>query len=155
MNRPALAAAALLLAASAPAFGQEEEVKPDLSDPVSLRMNMMSDVGAAIGPLVKMIKGEAEYDAQLAEMSFRVMNAVALGYADQFPEGSDTGHGTEAAPKIWEDKAGFEKAVAGLLADTEAALAAKPADLESFKPVFGKVSQNCKNCHESYRIDKD
>ncbi len=154
MKRPALAAA-VLLASAVSAFGQAEKVKPELGDPVSLRMNMMANVGAAIGPLVKMVKGEAEYDAQVAEMSFRVMNSVALGYASQFPEGSDTGHGTEAAPKIWEDKAGFEAAVAKLLADTGEAMEARPADLDAFKPVFGKVAQNCKNCHETYRIKKD
>lgn len=156
MNRPALAvAAAVVFAATASAHSQNEEVKPDLSDPVSLRMNMMTNVGGAMGPLVKMIKGEMDYDAELAAMSFRVMNAAALGYASQFPDGSDTGHDTEASPKIWEDRAGFEQAVAKFIADTGAAMKAKPADLDAFKPVFGGVAQNCKSCHEAYRISKD
>ncbi|SDU21547.1 cytochrome c [Stappia sp. ES.058] len=126
-----------------------------IADPVETRQNMMKSVGAATGTLGKMLKGETDYDAALATMAMRVLFTTPSGFVTQFPEGSETGGDTEAAPKIWEDKAGFEKIAMDLQAAALAALPAAGGGLEQLKGAFGPVAQNCKACHEDYRIKKD
>ena len=98
-----------------------------------------------------MVKGEAEFDAVAAELVLRTMNAAALGFGEFFPEGSETGGKTTASAKIWEDMAGFKAAIAKFEQDTAAGVAAKPADLASFKAAFGAAAANCGSCHQSYR----
>ncbi|TYO91245.1 c-type cytochrome [Oceanicella actignis] len=140
-----MAAAALAANDSAPA---------DLNDPVSVRQHMMKNVGGSMKLLAGMVKGEAPYDARVAEAAFRAMNNAALGLGAFFPPGSDAGE-TEASPKIWQDMAGFKAAIGAFARDTAAAAAARPADLDAFKPVFGKVAGNCKSCHEAWRVKKE
>jgi len=77
---------------------------------------------------------------------------VAATYGEHFPEGSDTGFETEAAPAIWTDRAGFDAKLAEFKEDADAAVAAAPADLDALKAVFGPLTQNCGACHETYRL---
>lgn len=123
-------------------------------DPIAERKAMMKSVGAATGASAAMVKGQAEFDPRVAMLALRTMNAVALGFADKFPAGSETGGKTTAAPKIWEDSAGFAAAVAKFEADTAAAAAAPATDLDGFKAQFGAVAANCSACHETYRVKK-
>jgi len=60
---------------------------------------------------------------------------------------------TEAAPAIWEDREGFNEALATWREATDTAIAAKPQTLDDAKPVVGPVFQACKNCHDTYRIE--
>ena len=70
-----------------------------------------------------------------------------------YPENSKTGGETTAAPKIWEDQAGFKAAFVKF--ETESAAAATAStDLASFRTAFGGVTKNCGSCHELYRIKK-
>ena len=66
-----------------------------------------------------------------------------------------TGGDTEAAPAIWEKPAEFEAALVKYQDDTQAAIDAAPQDVDAFKQAFGQVAQDCKGCHEDFRIDKD
>ncbi|MGM0585526.1 MAG: c-type cytochrome [Pseudomonadota bacterium] len=150
-----LAGVAILGLAVSGAAVAQEQVAPDLSEPISLRMNIMKQVGASMEAMGKMAKGETPFEERVAVAAMRTMRAGALGYAAQFPEGSDTGMETEASPKIWEDRAGFEEAVAEFIADTGAALEMPPTNVEELKQAMGELGENCKGCHEDYRIKKD
>lgn len=121
-------------------------------DPIATRKAIMSHVGAAARAGGNMMKGAAEFDAATAELVLRTMNAAALGFGELFPEGSETGGKTTASPKIWEDADGFKAALEKFAADTASGVAAKPADLDSFKAAFGAAAANCGTCHQSYRI---
>ena len=147
MKRPFLALALSALALGAASAQQ--------ADPVAVRHQMMVNNGKAAGYLGAMAKGEAPFDARLAEVAFRTMNSVALGFGGQFPEGSETGAETRAAPAIWSDRAGFDAALAAYIADTNAAIAAEAGDLEAMRTAFGTVAENCRSCHESYRTAKE
>ncbi len=125
-----------------------------IADPIADRKLAMKNVGLAMGTMVKMVKGQMDYDANAALLAFAVMNNSAHGLTSMFPAGTETGGETTAHAKIWSDAAGFEKAVAKYQADTAAAIAAKPADIDAFKAAFGQVASNCKSCHESYRVAK-
>lgn len=149
------AACALALSLAAASADSHDDVAPVLDDPVSLRMNIMKNVGAATKIGGQMIKGETEFEPRAAEAALRTIYTGSLGYAAQFPEGSDTGHETEAKANIWTDRAGFEEAITKFVNDSREAVASPPADLDAFKAAFGEVTSNCKDCHEEYRVDKD
>jgi cytochrome c556 len=122
-----------------------------VEDPIFTRQSLMDANGAAAGAGGAMLKGEVPFSEAVAKSVFQTMHAVAYSYGDYFPADSNTGK-TKASPKIWEDAAGFAAALQQFQKDTDAALAAKPADLEAFKTAFGQVAGNCKSCHDKYRI---
>ena len=122
------------------------------ADPSADRQNIMKNVGAATGVGGKMMKGEMDFDPVTAQLIFNTMNAAANGYGYLFPEGSETGNETEASPKIWEDRAGFDAAVAKFAADTSGI---QITDMDSFKAAFGAATKNCGSCHEAFRVKKN
>ena len=102
-----------------------------------------------------MMKGEMEFNAVAAELVLRTMNTAALGFGELFPDGSNAGGDTTAAPSIWEDRAGFDAAIAKFASDTASGIAAKPANLDAFKAAFGAAASNCGACHKAYRVKKN
>jgi len=124
-------------------------------DPRHERHELMEGVRDAAKPLGKMLKGESDYDAEIVMTSLATFADAGKTFGDLFPEGTETGGGTEAAPAIWEDRAGFEEALAAWREATDAAIAAKPATLEEAKPLLGEVFGACKNCHDTYRIEEE
>ena len=144
-------AGALLLAG----VGAAPTVAQDAGEPQVDRQTMMSQVGAVTRGLGLMARGEQDYNAAEAVAGMRLYRAVAAGFPHLFPEGTEEGAETEAAPAIWSDRAGF---VAASQAFEDAAAAAiEPAGqgLDAFRAAFGSVAQNCQACHEDYRISRN
>ena len=121
--------------------------------PQEVRHEMMEDVGGAAKTIGAMLKGEAAFDAPEANAALEVWAEAAWDFGKLFPEGSETGFDTEAAPAIWTDRAGFDEQLQQFSAATEAAVEAGPQDLEALKAAAGPVFKVCKSCHESYRIE--
>ena len=119
-------------------------------DPTIDRQAMMKNVGAATGAGAKYMKGEAPFDLAAAQMIFKTWNNAALGFGYMFPEGSETGNETEASKAIWENRDGFNAAVAKFIQDTSVNI----TDEASFKAAFGAAAANCKTCHEGFRVVK-
>ncbi|MDH5619202.1 MAG: cytochrome c [Gammaproteobacteria bacterium] len=113
-------------------------------------MEGVRDAAKVLGP---MLKGETEYDSAAAMESLEVWASAAAKFGDLFPEGSETGEDTEAAPAIWEDRAGFDAALAAWRDAVDAAIAANPATLEDAKGSIGPIFGKCKDCHDTYRIE--
>ena len=65
---------------------------------------------------------------------------------DLFPAGTETGMDTEAAPSIWEDRAGFDAAIATWQEAIDGAIAASPAS--------GEELERLRSLYESYRLDQ-
>lgn len=127
-------------------------------DPIATRQALMEANGGAAGLSGGMLKGEMPYSPAAAKAALATFHATSLAFGDYFPDDSKTGGKTTAAPKIWEDAAGFEKALSKFQADAAAGFEAAgedgPADLASFKAAVMPVLGNCKSCHETYRIKK-
>lgn len=124
-------------------------------DPIADRKAAMKSVGGAAGVAGKMLKGQMDFDAAAALAALTTMNEVSQSFGDLFPEGSETGGKTTASPAIWEDRAGFDAAIAKFQTDTAAAVAAAPADIDAFKAAFGAIGANCGTCHKSYRLSNN
>lgn len=138
----AIAASALLLGATTAS-----------ADPIEDRQALMKERGAQMKVLVPMAQEKQPFDAAAAFAALEKLaaNAASTNVEALWPEGS-TGGDNDTAPAAWENFDEFKAAHDKFKADTEAAVAANPQDLESFKPVFGSVAQNCGSCHETYRL---
>ncbi len=136
----------LCVAASAalPALAQNESV-------IKERQQLMKNNAKAARTASEIIKGSQPFDASVAAGVFQTLNEDAKKFATLFPEDSKTGAKTEAAPAIWEKPDAFKAANDKFIADTQAAIDAKPADLDSFKAAFTKVAANCQGCHQQFR----
>lgn len=122
-------------------------------DPIAARKEIMKGVGAAARTNAQMLNGEAPFELAKAQAAFATFAQAAEKMPTLFPDNSKTGGDTTAAPKIWEDMAGFKAGFAKLGADAKAAQAATK-DLETFKVQVAAVGKNCGGCHEVYRIKK-
>lgn len=122
------------------------------SDPITERRNTMKGVGAATRDGAAMAKGEAPFDAAKAQAIFKVYADASKKMPGLFPDSSKSGGETTAAPKIWEDQAGFKAGFVKLEADAGAG--ASVVDLAGFRTAFGNATKNCGTCHETYRIKK-
>lgn len=134
-------------------------VAPAAEDPILARQKLMKANGATAAVGAAMLKGEKPFDPVAAIAVLRTANAVATTFGDYFPAGSETGGETRASPKIWQDMEGFNAKLAEFRKDTEAAVADLPSEPamygpEEFKAAFAAVAENCKSCHEAYRLEK-
>lgn len=127
----------------------------DASDPIDQRQKLMKQNGKDAKAAGQMIKGEAAFDPAMAQRIFTGMHEVALTFGDYFPEDSRTGGDTEAAPAIWSKPDEFQAALTKFRTDTRTAMDAAPQTLDAFKQQFGMVAENCKGCHEEFRVKKD
>lgn len=92
------------------------------------------------------------FDAAKAKAAMGSVASNAKKAKGLFPAGSDKDPKTEADPKIWQNKADFDKRLAELATLADAAGKATSAD--DFKPAFQKVGGTCKGCHDLYRMKK-
>ena len=124
-------------------------------DPIDARKELMEGVRDAAKPVGGMLRGEQDYDAGQVTTSLTTFKEAAAKFGDLFPEGTESGSGTEAAPAIWEDRDGFNEVLMAWADATDAALAAAPQTLDEARPVLGAVFKNCKGCHDNYRIEDE
>lgn len=124
-------------------------------DPIAARKALMDANGAAAAVAAALMKGEVDYNPAVAKAAIMTFRAVGHTYGAFFPEGSDKGE-TKASPKIWQDRAGFEKELGEFRERAEAAAKAAgkngPADLAAFKKAVTPIFDECQDCHESYRL---
>jgi len=125
------------------------------AEPQEQRQSVMKEMGGAIGSLVKMAKGEVEYDAAAAKEAFAKIHEDASKVGDYFPEGSETGHDTHASPKIWENKEDFNEHLSRLQEASNEAAQNVSDDADEFRKHLGKVGKECGSCHETYRTKMD
>ncbi len=119
------------------------------------RHELMEGVRDAAKPIGGMLRGKIDYDADVVMESLTTWKEAAEVFGGLFPEGTDTGEGTEAAPTIWTDRAGFDAALADWADATNAAIAAAPQTLDEAKGTVGPIFQKCKACHDTYRIEDE
>lgn len=123
--------------------------------PIEDRQAKMKTVGKSIGIVAKMAKGQAEFDSAAALQAYVDMKTAAEGFGDLFPDGTESGGDTEAAPAIFSDRAGFDAKNADFLSVLEGVTQSAPADLPALQASLGKVGEQCGICHKAYRVKKN
>jgi cytochrome c556 len=137
----------LVAAAVLVAFGATAAFAGAIED----RRELMKTQAGATKTLSGYAKGETPFDAAKVKALLQVYVDTSQKLPTLFPDDSKTGD-TTAAPKIWEDMAGFKAAAEKLGKDATAAQAA--TDTASFATAFGVITANCGACHGTYRIKK-
>lgn len=142
----------LAIAASA-TFIASSLVAVATADPIADRKQNMRERGAQMRVLGPVAQGQQPFDAAAVHAALDALNAgaQATDVDALWPAGSETGD-TKSAPRIWQDMAGFKAAMDKYKADAAAAAAARPADLDAFRAVFGPVAANCGSCHQAWRL---
>jgi cytochrome c556 len=120
-------------------------------DVVDKRLELMKSLGPSLRPVSQMLRGEAEFDAAVAEQAMLKVAEHGEVLPTLFPEGSH--EGTRASELIWQE---FDEFVA-IYADLAAAgrvgaEAAAANDVEGVRAAFGDVGNACGSCHERYRL---
>lgn len=123
-------------------------------DPVTTRENLMKENNKNAIAAVKMIRGQAPFDAAAVDAAFAQWADTAQKLPGLFPENSKTGGDNRASPKIWLNKKDFDEKAAAFgktVADNRDKAKASLDGLKAAIPVVGK---GCDNCHEDYRLSK-
>jgi cytochrome c556 len=139
MKIKVIAAALTLVAGAALAQG----------DPVQQRKDAMKAVGAATGPVGRMLQGAEPFDLAKAQNALTVYINTSKTAPALWPAGSDKGE-TRTLPAVFAEKDKFNGIFAKWGADATAAQAAIK-DEASFKTEMPKVLANCGACHTPYR----
>lgn len=124
---------------------------------IKQRMDFMKGVATTTKSLAGFVSGTQPYDA--GQVQVLANELAAFGgktLTDQFPDGSLEAP-TEASPEIWSDWQRFSQLAEELTGAAQAiALAAEIQDSpDQLKPLFVRVGETCKSCHQEFRIDQD
>ena len=126
-------------------------------DAIMTRKSFMWSNGASAGLAVGMMKNEIEYSPAAGNAVLKSFMATSLAFGDYFPDGTDQGD-TRASPKIWEDRAGFDAALAEFqeasASGAQAGGREGPADLAAFQAAVGPILNTCNSCHEEYQLSR-
>lgn len=120
------------------------------SDVIQARKALMKDMGDQTKVAGAMAKGDVPFDAAKAAAIFKSYTDDGAKFGTLFPAGSETGD-TKAAPAIWSDRAGFDAALAKFKGDVAANIG-KIGTEAGFKTAMAAVGDNCRACHQTYRL---
>lgn len=143
-----LAAAAVLIALSAPASAQF--AKPE--DAIHYRQGALTVMGTHFGRLGEMVKGKVPFDAKAAQDNAAIVAEMARLPWAAFGPGTNKGGNTKAKPAIWTENAKFKEGSDKLIAETDKLVAAsKTGNLDALKTSFAATADTCKSCHDSFK----
>lgn len=154
MIRHAILAAGLataMLPAALPAAAQTD-------DPIATRQIIMIANGNAAGIAGNVLRGNIEYNPIIGRAAITAMHSAATTFGHYFPEGSLDTERSDAAPAIWENMDDFmsrlENFRSAAAAAAESAGSEGHPDAESFAAAVQPVLGTCRDCHETYRLER-
>ena len=121
-------------------------------NPVEERQATMKHVGQTMKEATAFTSAQTPFDAAKVKGLMDGVSADAKKLKGLYPANSANDPKTEADPKIWQNRADFDKRLAEM--GTLATAAGKAKDTDSFKAAFKPVSDTCKSCHDIYRMKK-
>lgn len=152
---PRLVRAAALSACVVAALAAASAQADPADDAIKARRGFFTLLGAEIGPLGAMAKGEAPYDADKARRHAANLQALSgYRFGDLFVAGSsnaDKPGATRAQPVIWTDAAGFGEKAEGLVAAIGALQGVAGEGQAALAGGVGALGKACGACHETYR----
>lgn len=152
---PRIVRAAALSACVAAAFAAASAQADSADDAIKARRGFFTLLGAEIGPLGAMAKGEAPYDADAAKRHAANLRALSgYRFSDLFVAGSsnaDKPGATRAQPVIWTDASGFAQKAEGLVAAITALQGVAGEGRAALGGGVGALGKTCGACHDDYR----
>ena len=119
-------------------------------DPIQVRQTGMGLGSGTFGGVRAVLAGNG--DVKTLENSGKAIQRWGALIPSLFPAGSDKG-ATKAAPAIWSDAAGFQKAAMALSQAGEGlAIAAKAGDATAVAAASKAIGEACGACHKDYRL---
>ena len=118
-------------------------------DPVAERQAIMKQVGQTMKEAGPFVSPATPFDAAKVKALMGTIGADADKLHKLYPPTSKDAPKTEALPKIWENKADFDKRLSEL--SKLAGDAQKATSTETFKPAYLAIGGACKSCHDLYR----
>ena len=123
-------------------------------DLVNLAQAQMKGNGRHAGALSAIVKGDKPYDQAAVDAALTQLDDTAKKLPTLFPASLKDAKWEgdySPSPKIWEDKAGFDAAIATFAkAVTDAKASIK--DLDTLKAAFPAIGKSCGGCHETFRV---
>jgi len=120
--------------------------------PVEERQATMKQVGQTMKEASAFSSAQTPFDAAKVKSLMDGVAANAKKLHGLYPPGSGADPKSGAEPKIWENKADFDKRLTEM--GTLAAAAGKTTSTDTFKPAFSALGATCKSCHDVYRKKK-
>ena len=122
-----------------------------VGSPMEDRQATMKAVGQSMKEATA-LTSPTTYDAAKAKTAMDAVAAAAKKLKGLYPAGSGDDPKSAADPKVWTNKADFEKRLAEM--GTLATAAGKTTSADTFKPAFSALGATCKSCHDIYRKKK-
>ncbi|MHC5224621.1 c-type cytochrome [Ignatzschineria sp. LJL83] len=122
----------------------------DTDATIKYRKAAFTVAGWNMGILGGMLKGEIEYNPEEAVAAAKRINEMAKAVGATFVEG--TYEGTNASPKIAEERQDFDTKLAAFIEQSDIMVEAA-GDKKTLAAQMGKLGGTCKSCHDSYKID--
>ncbi|WP_432449571.1 c-type cytochrome [Aliiroseovarius marinus] len=125
-----------------------------VQDTIEARQGFYKLLGANMGVLAGMAKGEIDYDAAAAQTAADNMGTLTsynLGHLYMPGTSSADSDKTRALPKIWEDFAGVQEKGAAYVAAVKAMQGVAGAGKDQMAGALGALGGSCKGCHDTYR----
>jgi cytochrome c556 len=123
-------------------------------DPVTTRENLMKENNKHATAVVRMMRGQAPFDAAVVDAAFAQWAETAQKVPGLFPDDAKTGGDNRASPKIWLNKKDFEAKAAAFGKSVAENQDKAKASLDGLKAAIPVVGKACDNCHEDYRLSK-
>ena len=146
MKRSVLVASAMLLGIGAVAAQQDL-----IEQSHALMKANGKNLGGVLSP---MVRGEKPYDQAAVDAALTQLDETAKKLPSLYPASvKDVKQTSEytPSPKIWEDRPGFDAAIAAFgKSVTEAK--GKIKDLDSLKATLPTIGKSCSGCHETFRV---
>ncbi len=113
-------------------------------------------IGANFRPFGAVLKGEAQYDAIEPRKRLARLAVLAPYTSELFSDASNLGEpDTKAKPEIWSKRAEFDGKLKDFQAHVAALVAIADKDAaytDGVKTALTTVAQDCKGCHDDYKL---
>jgi len=123
---------------------------------IEARKAVFTLIGSNFRPLGNVVKGATPYDAADAQKRIARLAFLAELLNDAFPDVSNTGEpDTKTKAEAWTNRADFDKKLKEFqahLATLGQVNATEKGATEAFKVAFTAVGQDCKGCHDTYKV---
>ena len=120
--------------------------------PMEDRQAAMKQVGQTMKEASAFASPRTPFDAAKVKALMGGIANTGKKLKSLYPAGSGSDPKSSADPKIWDNKADFDKRLAEMA--SLAAAASKTSSTDTFKPAFSALGATCKSCHDLYRKKK-